>query len=123
MIRDITSALSYTIGALVRHADWLKALYKTDLAVGDWVLVTTLNSTYSIHVLEEGLYSISGGWVDLQNLSPLKTTITGCTWGGSSIKFDVVAACGLRLEFGNRIVTSTIQKVVVIRPGQRQLIS
>ncbi len=35
--------------------------------------------------------------------------------GGSVIKHDIVAACGLRLEFGNRVVTSRIRAVRVIR--------
>jgi len=45
----------------------------------------------------------------------MKTTIAGCTWGGSAIKEDIVAACGLHLEFGKRVVTSTIQKVSIFR--------
>jgi hypothetical protein len=37
--------------------------------------------------------------------------------GGSIIKVDIVAACGLSLEFGNRVVTSTIQKIFVVVNG------
>ena len=84
--------------------------------------VTTCNSTYLIQVLGEGLYLISGGWVDLQGSSPMRTTIAGCTWGGSAVKMDIVAACGLHLEFGDRVVTSTIQKVAVIRKSERELV-
>lgn len=87
---------------------------KADLGFGDLVLVTTANSTYSIYVLDDGFYSVSGGWFDRRHLSPMKTTITGCTWGGSAIKSDIVAACGLHLEFGNRVVTSRIKKVHVV---------
>ena len=108
-----------TIGAIVKHVDRLHAVRKADLEFGDRVLVTTANSTYSIHVLEDGLYSISGGWFDRHGLSPLKTTITGCTWGGSAIKLDILAACGLHLEFGNRVVTSGIKRVQVVRCEQR----
>ena len=106
MIAAITQHLGYTVGALARYAAGLRAVSKTDLARGDWVVVTTRNSTYSIHVVEDGLYSISGGWVDQQGVSPLKTTISGCTWGGTAIKSDLVAACGLHLEFGKRVITS-----------------
>ena len=56
-----------------------------------------------------------GGWFDNEGLSPFKTTINGCTWGGRAIKVDVVAACGLHLEFGNQLITSRIQKVDVLR--------
>ncbi|MDA2938136.1 hypothetical protein MYX75_07740, partial [Acidobacteria bacterium AH-259-A15] len=80
-------------------------------------------STYSIHVLEDGFYSVSGGWFDRKGLSPLRTTITGCTWGGSAIKIDIVAACGLHLEFGNQVVTSTIRKVCLIRFGGEHIIN
>ena len=53
------------------------------------------------------------------SMSPIKTTIKGCTWGGSIIKTDIVAACGLNLEFGNRLLTSAIQKIIVF-PGLRR---
>jgi hypothetical protein len=103
-----------TLNALVRHADRLRAVRKSDLNFGDRVFVTTANSVYSIHVLEDGYYSISGGWFDRKGLSPMKTTITGCTWGGSAILMDVVAACGLHLEFGNQVLTSGIRNIHVI---------
>ena len=110
-----------TLGAIVENTARLKAVSKAELNFGDCVQVTTRNSTYLIQVLEEDLYLISGGWVDLQGRSPMKTTIAGCTWGGSVIKADIVAACGLHLEFGERVVTSTIQKVFVIRNTQEQI--
>jgi hypothetical protein len=58
------------------------------------------------------MYSVSGGWFDKKGLSPMTTRIAGCTWGGSAIKVDTAAVCGLRLEFGNRLITSTIQKII-----------
>jgi len=111
-----------TLGAIVESAARLREVSKTELNSGDCVQVTTRHSTYLIQVLEDGLYLISGGWVDLQGESPMKTTIAGCTWGGSAIKGDIVAACGLHLEFGRRVVTSTIQKVSVIRQSGNQLV-
>jgi hypothetical protein len=48
-------------------------------------------------------------------------SISGCTWGGTAIKRDLVAARGLRLEFGNRVVTSPIREVRVIRGDAREL--
>jgi len=82
------------------------------------VLVNTLNSQYSIHVLGGGLYSVSGGWFDRKGLAPATLTINGCTWGGRAIKADVVAAAGLCLEFGNDVITTRIRHVRVIRaPG------
>ena len=104
-----------TLGAIVDHIEHLEAVRKADLALGDQILVTTRNSTYSIHVLEEDLYSVSGGWFDKQGLSPSKVAINGCTWGGRAIKWDIVAACGLHLEFGNQVVTSRIMGFQIIR--------
>lgn len=111
--------LTQSLDGIVKEAADLPQLRKADLQFGDVVLVSTRNSVYSAYVLDHGLYLVSGGWFDRKKLSPVKTTITGCTFGGSIIKSDVVAACGLRLEFGNRVVTSPIQKACVIRVGSR----
>lgn len=113
---------SCTLDSIVESATRLKEVSKAELNSGDCVQVTTRNSTYLIQVLEEGNYLISGGWVDLQGESPMRTTIAGCTWGGSAVKGDIVAACGLHLEFGQRIVTSRIERVSVIRHSENQLV-
>jgi hypothetical protein len=115
MIESTDHSSYRTLGAIVKHAEGLRAVRKTDLEFGDLVVVTTANSTYSIYVLGDGYYSISGGWFDRQGLSPMKTTINGCTWGGSAIMLDIMAACGLHLEFGNQVVTSGIRKIHVLR--------
>jgi len=103
------------LGAIVDHTERLDAVYKNDLEIGDQLLVTTRNSTYSIFPLEEGLYSVSGGWFDRQGLSPFKVGINGCTWGGRAIKLDILAARGLHLEFGNQVVTSRILEYQILR--------
>ncbi|MFQ5927270.1 MAG: hypothetical protein ACE5MH_07535 [Terriglobia bacterium] len=109
-----------TLEAIVDHASCVEPVHKRDLRCGDWVLVTTKNSLYSICVLGDDLYSVSGGWFDRQGLSPQKTTINGCTWGGRAIKYDIVAAPGLFLEFGNQVMTTRIQQVRVIRAAAQQ---
>ena len=103
------------LGTSVEQVGRLREVRKAELHSGDWVQVRTANSIYSIRVLEEGIYSVSGGWFDRRGLSPLKTTITGCTWGRRALKPDIVAACGLHLEFGNGVVTSRIQEIDVTR--------
>ena len=100
---------------MVQNLDRLDAVCRRDLKLGDCARVRTRNSTYSILVLGNDLYSVSGGWFDLKGFSPMTTTIVGCTWGGKAIKSDLIAACGLHLEFGNRVVTTAIQKVDVVR--------
>jgi hypothetical protein len=104
-----------SLQALVDRADTEKEVRKTDLQVGDYVFVVTCNSLYTIKVEGERAYRVSGGWFDRQGLPPVTTSIAGCTWGGSSIKVNALACCGLRLEFGNRLITSPIQKIVVVR--------
>jgi len=110
-------ALSQQIGcsleSIIDHSLSLRQVHKADLSPGDHFFVKTCNSLYDILVLSEGLYCVSGGWFDKNGLSPMKTKITGCSWGGSAIKMDIVAACGLRLEFGNRLSTSPVREVIL----------
>jgi hypothetical protein len=107
-----------SLDKIVEASTGLKQLYKSELQTGDMVLIFTCNSLYYLHVLENDHFLVSGGWFDRKFLSPAKTTVMGCTWGGSAIKMDIVAACGLRLEFGNKVVTSPIQKIVLIKNRQ-----
>lgn len=104
-----------SLAAQVRSADHLRQVQKADLQPGDWIFVRTIQSTYRIKFKGEGRYEVSGGWFDRKGLSPTELGIAGCTWGGSAIKIDIVAACGLRLEFANRLITSPIQKIVLFR--------
>lgn len=105
-----------TLGAIVEHAGDIQPVLKADLARGDWVVVVTKNSTYSICFLGGESYSVAGGWFEQNSSAPLTVGINGCTWGGSAIKSDILAAPGLFLEFGNRVRTTRIQQVTV-HPG------
>lgn len=107
--------LAYSLQHLTQMADHLPQVQKTDLHAGDWVVVRTEHSTYTILVLENGKYKVSGGWFDRKFSVPVEIGIVGCTWGGSAVKIDVVAACGLRLEFGNKVKTSCIRTFTVFR--------
>ena len=111
--------ISHSLEKIVESTTHLKQVRKADLQLGDLLLITTRNSVYSVRVLDNDLYLVSGGWFDNKGLSPMKIRINGCTWGGSIIKIDIVAACGLCLEFGNRVVTTPIQKVCLIRYGSQ----
>jgi hypothetical protein len=107
-------AIAQTLATRVKQAQSLEEVRKKDLHAGDRVLVTTRNSLYTIWVLDVGVYRVSGGWFDLQCISPQRMAINGCTWGGSAIKQDILAALGLRLEFGNTVRTTRIREVRVI---------
>lgn len=96
---------------LADTSDKLSNVYKHKVEYGDLVYLKTLNSLYIIKVLNEGEYLVSGGWFDRQKLSPHKINIRGCTWGGTAIKTDIIAAPGLCIEFGNNLITSRIHKI------------
>src|SRR5437867_4670042 len=100
---------------LIRQTERLRGVRRSDLGLGDKVIVRTRNSSYSILSLGDGKYRVSGGWFDRMGVSPATTTINGCTWGGSAIKTDLVASRGLFLEFGNRVLTTRIQDVRLAR--------
>lgn len=115
--RSDQAVAARTLGAIVDHSQQLAPVRKIDLQYGDWVVVTTKNSTYSICFLGQDLYAVSGGWFDQQTTAPLTVSVNGCTWGGSAIKSDILAAPGLFLEFGNRVRTTRIQQVEIHRGG------
>ena len=105
-----------TLNQLTRLAPRLGGIRRSDLRFGDGVVVRTRNSCYSIVCLGDGRYRVSGGWFDKMGVSPVTTTINGCTWGGTAIHTDLVAGRGLFLEFGNNVLTTRIQQVRVVRP-------
>lgn len=107
------------LSTLVEMANRLQEVPKARLKPGDVLLVRTSNSVYTIRVCSNGLFLISGGWFDRKGKSPMAVRINGCTWGGSAIKIDIAAACGLCLEFGNRLVTSPIQTIVLLPYGSQ----
>ncbi len=103
--------MKFTLENIISNVDNLHQVKKADLHPGDEVQLQTSNSMYLIKVDENGDYIVSGGWLDKMAIAPAKLSINGCTWGGSVIKTDIVAACGLYLEFSNRLVTSKIKKI------------
>jgi hypothetical protein len=110
-----------TVAAILEQIGRSRPVRKSELRSGDHLRVTTENSVYSIRVLPGAVYSVSGGWFDRQGASPTCVSIAGCTWGGSVIRNDIIAACGLHIEFGNRVVTSKIREVRLIRdPAEKE---
>ncbi len=104
--------MNFILGNIVEQTDSLRQIKKSDLKPGDEVRLKTRNSVYSIKVDVDGGFIVTGGWFDQMSMSPVRTKINGCTWGGSIIKTDIIAACGLSLEFGNRLLTSAIQEII-----------
>jgi hypothetical protein len=106
--------LAVSLDVIVHLGGGANRVMKADLAVGDWLHVRTWNSVYRIQVLEDGCCEVSGGWFDRKGLSPYRTSIAGCTWGGSILHTRVAVGCGMCIEFGNRLTTSPVRTVVVI---------
>lgn len=103
---------------IVRQSESLQMLQKADLRVGDIVYIKTTNSVYCVRVEDNRAYTVSGGWFDRKAGVPVRTTIVGCTWGGNIINVKAVAAVGLSVEFGNRVTTSPIVRIIHIRREQ-----
>ena len=104
-----------TLGAIVEQSRRSDAVRKSDLGCGDQVIVRTRNSVYSLWATGDGTFVVTGGWFDKQNASPMTVAINGCTYGGSVIRHDVVAAPGLFLEFANNVSTTRIKEVRILR--------
>lgn len=105
------SRQAVSIDQLARRAADLKGIRRSDVRRGDWILVQTKNSLYSICSVGDNRFSVSGGWFDRKGISPQEVTIDGCTWGGRAINIDLIAARGLFLGFGNSVVTTRIRDV------------
>jgi hypothetical protein len=97
------------------HVDEGEVVRKSQLHCGDRVIVRTRNSVYSLFVLGDDSFAVSGGWFERDGGAPTLVTVNGCTYGGSVIRHDVVAGRGLFLEFGNNVLTTRIQDVRVVR--------
>lgn len=113
-VQQRSGVCARTLTAIARCAKRLPVTRKRDLEPGDYVIVSTRNSVYYLQALGGDLFHASGGWFD-RSSAPRTVTVSGCTFGGSVICTDIVAAHGLFLEFGNRVSTTRIQDVRVLR--------
>lgn len=121
--RRRTSVATPTLESITIEAGRVEQIRKRDLRWGDWIVIRTRNSVYTLRMLDDEQFAVSGGWFDEQQLSPHPVTVNGCTWGGSAIKQDIVAAPGLCLEFGNRVMTSRIRQVQVLRGAEAPIVN
>lgn len=104
-----------TLHSIVSSVDGTAGIRRDQVGDGDWLLVKTRNSVYTILIRRGGACRVSGGWFDRRGKAPMDTTVAGCTWGGSVIKVDLVAAIGLCIEFGNRLITTEARRIVHFR--------
>lgn len=87
---------------------------RSDLAWGDSLFVGTKNSIYCINPAHRGWF-VWGGWFARHGPTPAIVGINGCTWGGSVLHSEILAAPGLFLEFANGVTTTRIRRVHVLR--------
>src|SRR5262245_3480559 len=95
-----------------RGATAVEVVHRGDLAWGDALFVTTKNSIYCINPAGHEWF-VWGGWFERHGHSPAVVGINGCTWGGTVIHSDILAAPGLFLEFSNGVTTTRIRDVLL----------
>ncbi|HUF47888.1 MAG TPA: hypothetical protein VMM93_08730 [Vicinamibacterales bacterium] len=104
-----------TLGRLASVAPDIEGLWKRDARAGDWVLVETRNSTYTLVVQADLSVVVTGGWFAAAPLDEGRVQVSGCTWGGSAILVGMMAAPGMCVEFSNGVRTTRVRTVRVIR--------
>ncbi|HEX5069669.1 MAG TPA: hypothetical protein VFV78_05575 [Vicinamibacterales bacterium] len=104
-----------TFDRLVEHAEGIEGVWLDEVCAGDWVIVRTRNSVYSMTPVGEGRFHVTGGWFRSRTQEEQNVRICGCTWGGSAIHTRLLAAAGMFLEFDNGVRTTRIQDVRVIK--------
>lgn len=111
--------MGLSLEGIQRRLPMLRQVSKEELKPGDILFAKTRNSLYQIHDAGRGEVLVSGGWFERKSTAPSRTKVCGCTWGGSVIKVDILAACGMCIEFGNRVTTSEVQTIIVLRGESR----
>jgi hypothetical protein len=106
-----------TLDRIVETAEQISGIRAEEVQPGDWLVVKTKNSSYSLAALGEGLYRVSGGWFASHGEEDRDVRIAGCTWGGAVIHTRLIAAVGMFLEFDNGVRTTRIRDVRLIRGG------
>jgi hypothetical protein len=104
-----------TLERMVDSSDAIDGLRSDDVNPGDFVVVHTKNSVYSMAVVGDGRFRVTGGWFRSEGSEGTEIGVAGCTWGGAAIHTRIIAAAGMYLEFDNGVRTTRIRQVRVIR--------
>ena len=105
-----------SLESLATSASSVEGVRADDVRPGDWVIVRTRNSTYSLLANDDGTFDATGGWFSREEQSGARLRVAGCTWGGSALLTRMIAAPGMFLEFANNVRTTRIREVRVLRP-------
>jgi len=104
-----------TLDRIVEHSTEITGVWSDDVKPGDWIVVRTKNSTYSLASLGDGVFRAAGGWFATSHAEDRPVRIAGCTWGGAVIHTRLLAAVGMFLEFDNGVRTTRIREAQLIR--------
>jgi hypothetical protein len=111
------TGLVSNIARLADEAATIPGVRSGDVRPGDWIIVRTKNSTYSLSALHDGRFMVSGGWFAAAFAEDRPVRIRGCTWGGRAILEGMIAAPGMCIEFDNGVCTTRAREVRVLRGG------
>lgn len=106
-----------TLDRMVERSDVIDGVFAHDVQPGDWIVVRTRNSVYSLAAGDKGRYRVAGGWFAATGVEDGHVRVAGCTWGGAAIHTRLVAAVGMFLEFDNGVRTTRVREVTLIRGG------
>jgi len=120
-VRTLNAILQHAVPALEEKVGSLGLVRRGDIGWRDQLLVRTKNSDYSIHRAGRDTWYVWGGWFAHHGEFPARVRINGCTWGGSVIYPDLLAAPGLFLEFANGVTTTRIRSVSILSDSRPEL--
>lgn len=106
---------AHTLDRITADARDIHGVWARDVRAGDWVVVHTRNSVYSLSALGDGRFSVAGGWFAAMGADATPVGVAGCTWGGRAILTGMVAAPGMFVEFDNGVRTTRVREVRVLR--------
>ena len=74
-------AMEVSLESLATSAGCVDGVRAGDVQPGDWIIVRTRNSTYSLLVNDDGTFDATGGWFSREEQSGARLRVAGCTSG------------------------------------------
>ena len=106
---------AHSLERIADHSRTIQGVWANDIQPGDWVIVRTKNSQYSLAALGDGRFQVAGGWFAAKGAEATPVRVAGCTWGGRAILTELVAAPGMFVEFSNGVHTTRVRDVRLVR--------
>jgi hypothetical protein len=106
---------AHTLERMADRARTIQGVWSSDVKAGDWIIIQTKNSVYSLAAIGDGRFQVAGGWFASHGVDAAHVRILGCTWGGRAILTEMVAAPGMFIEFDNGVQTTRVRDVRVMR--------